>query len=186
MYDENEKRWQELKDHFHMTMPYFMDFAVGIGTGLLVCLLLGIPFAFFRDINMNIVHFLLGITGMCITLYRRSFRRGYHANSCIYAFSWEKSAKYISVCFAVQSVLVILLGAHAVYVTGPTYWITAVLFPNAYRSDMGGHFFLEGHDWLLMFLADFLVYAPVMIYGEYVGSKERKIDYHLETQEKKV
>ena len=77
----------------------------------------------------------------------------------------------------------VVLGAHAVYVTGPTYWITDVLFPAAARSDLGGHFLREGYDWLLMFLADVIVYGPIMIYSEYIGSKERIKDYHLETQE---
>ena len=183
MNEEREKRIQDLKDLFHNTVPYFIDFAVGIGMGLLICLLFGIPFTFFRDLNMDVVHFLLGFPGMCVALYRRCFKRGYHANSRTYSFSLKKSIKHISICFAAQSLLVVVVGAHAIYVTGPTYWITDVLFPAAARSDMGGSFLWEGYDWLLMFLADILFYGPVMVYGEYVGSKERKKDYHLETQE---
>lgn len=183
MYDEREKRLQDLKKLFLKVVPYFIDLAAGIGIGLAGCLILGIPFTFFRDINMNIVHFLFGIPVMCVTLYRRSFRRGYHTNSRTYLFSLKKSVQYIGICIAAQSLVVVLLGAHAVYVTGPTYWITDILFPSAFRSETGGNFLWEGHDWLLMFLADVFVYGPIMIYGEYVGCKERKIDYQLETQE---
>ena len=183
MYDEKEKLIQDLKALFHKTVPYFLDFAVGIGMGLLISLLFGIPFTFFRDLNMDVIHFLLGFSGMCVSLYRRTFKRGYHSNSRTYSFSLKTSIKHISLCFAAQAFAVILVGAHATYVTGPTYWITEVLFSGAARSDMGGNFLWEGYDWLLMILADFLVYGPIMIYGEYIGGKERKKDYHLEKQE---
>ena len=183
MYDEREKRIEDLKQLCLKVVPYFIDFAVGIGMGLLISFLFGLPFTFLRDLNMDIIHFLLSFIGMCVSLYRRTFKRGYHSNSHTYSFSLKRSAQYISICFAAQSVLVILCGAHNIYVTGPTYWITTVLFPSAYRSVAGGNFLWQGHDWLLMFLADIFVYAPVMIYGEYVGSKERKIDYQLEKQE---
>ena len=132
---------------------------------------------------MNLVRFFPGIVGMCITLYRRGFRRGYHANSHIYNFCVKTSARNFAISVALQALIVVVLGAHAVYVTGPTYWITDTLFPAASRATTGSHFLREGYDWLLMFLADGLLYGPIMIYGEYIGSKERKKDYHLETQE---
>ena len=184
MYDQKEKLWQDLKNVFYNVVPYFVDFATSIGIGLLVALVLGVPFAFFRDVPMDIVHFVFGLFGMCVALYRCCFRRGYHANSCTYSFSLKKAAQYTGICFAVQTLLIMLIGAHALYVTGPTYWITETLFPSAVRSVMGDHFWYEGYDWLLMFLADGLLYGPIMLYGEYVGSKERKKDYSLETQER--
>ena len=186
MYDEREKLIQDLKDLCHNTVPYLIDFAVGIGMGLLISLLFGLPFVFIRDLNMNVIRFIFGFPGMCVALYRRCFKRSYHANSRTYAFSLKKSAKHIGLTFVAQSLLVMVLGAHAIYVTGPTYWITDVLFSAASRSDMGGHFLREGYDWLLMFLSDIIFYGPVMVYGEYVGYKERKKDYQLETQEYKL
>ena len=186
MYNEREERWGNIKTYFRNTVPYFIDFAVGIGMSLVMALLFGIPFTFFRDINMNIVRFVIGMPGICYALYRRCFRLYYHRNSCTYSFSWKKSAKHIAFAFVWQAFFVILVGSHAVYVTGPTYWITDVLFPNAFRSDMGGHFLHEGHDWLLMFLADFLIYGPVMVFGEYIGSREHKKDYQIEKMENEV
>ncbi len=176
MNDEREKRIQDLRDLFHNTVPYFIDFAVGVGMGLVISLLFGIPFTFIRDLDMDVIHFLIGLPGMCVALYRRCFYRNYHRNSWTYTFSLKKSATHIAFAFGWQAFFVVVLGAHAIYVTGPTYWITDILIPGAYRSDMGGHFLREGYDWLLMFLADFLLYGPIMILGEYIGSKERKKD----------
>ena len=51
MIDEREILLQKIKDLFHDTVPYFIDFAVGIGMSLVVTLLLSIPFAFIRDLN---------------------------------------------------------------------------------------------------------------------------------------
>ena len=176
MIDEREILLQKIKDFFHDTVPYFIDFAVGIGMSLVVTLLLSIPFAFIRDLNMGLIRFVIGLPSICLVLYRRCYRMYYHKNSHTYAFSLKRSAVHIAFAFLWQACFVILVGAHAVYITGPTYWITDTLFSAAARSDMGGHFLREGHDWLLMILADFLFYAPCMLFGEYMGGKERRND----------
>ena len=176
MIDEREILMQKIKDFFRATVPYFIDFAVGIGMSLVITLLVGIPFTFIRDLNMEIVRFVVGLPSMCLVLYRRCFRMYYHRNSHTYVFSLKHSASHIAFAFLWQSLFVILFGAHAIYLTGPTYWITETLFPAALRSDMGGHFLHEGYDWLLMFLADFLLYGPSMLLGEYIGSRERRKD----------
>ena len=176
MIDEREILLQKIKNLFHDTVPYFIDFAVGIGMSLVVTLLLGIPFAFIRDLNMGLIRFAIGLPSMCLVLYRRCYRMNYHKNSHTYAFSLKRSAVHIAFAFLWQVFFVILVGAHAIYITGPTYWITDTLFPAALRSDMGDHFLREGYDWLLMILADFFLYAPCMFLGEYMGSKERKKD----------
>ena len=183
MYDEREIFWQKVKAFFQDTVPYFIDFAVCIGMSLVMTLLFGLPFTFFRDLNMKIIRFVIGFPSICYALYRRCFRMYYHRNSSTYSFSWKKSAKHIAFAFVWQAFFVILVGSHAIYVTGPTYWITDVLFPNAIRAEMGASFLHEGYDWLLMFLADFLVYGPVMLIGEYIGSREHRKDYQIEKQE---
>ena len=180
MIDEKEILIQKIKDFFRSTVPYFINFAVGIGMSLVITLLICVPFTFIRDLNMGVIRFAVGLPSICFVLYRRCFRMYYHRNSDTYAFSLKRSAVHIAFAFLWQALFVILVGAHAIYVTGPTYWITDILFPAALRSDMGGHFLREGHDWLLMILADFLLYGPCMILGEYIGSKERRKDCNKE------
>ena len=183
MYDKREERIQKIKDLFHNTVPFFIDYSVGVEMSLLMALLFSIPFTFVRDLNVDIIRFIIGFPGMCYALYRRCFRMYYHKNSCTYTFSLKYSAKHIAFCFVWQAFVIVVLGAHAVYLTGPTYWITETLFPSALRAEVGGHFLYEGYDWLLLFLANFLVYGPVMLYGEYAGSKARKEDFNTEKQE---
>ena len=183
MNDEMEQRIQKVIDRLNQAAPTFIDLAVSVAMSLLLSLIVGLPFVFIREINMNLVRFFPGMFGMCLALFRRGYKKGYHANSCTYQFCLKSSIQDFAISVALQSLIVVILGAHAVYVTGPTYWITDLLFPAALRSDMGGHFLHEGYDWLLMFLAAGLLYGPVLIYGEYKGSKRRKIDYQLDTQE---
>ena len=107
MYDECEQRIQQIKEFFQDTVPYFIDFAVGIGMSLAIALMFSVPFTFIRDLNVDVIRFAIGFSAMCYALYRRSFRLYYHRNSRTYSFSWKISAKHIAFAFVWQAFFVI-------------------------------------------------------------------------------
>jgi len=113
------------------------------------------------DLGAFIVHFL----SMCIVLYIRSYRRGYHTNTRTYTFEPKKAALFVSIVFAIQIALTILIGGHGVYISGPTFWLNNYIFPTANNA---------GYDWPFMIGADILIYAPIMILAEYFGGKQNR------------
>ena len=58
----------------------------------------------------------------------------------------------------------------AVYIAGPTMWMSSFLAGKLQIHTM----YVE---WILMILADVLLYAPAMLFGEYRGAKEHLKDF---------
>ena len=76
--------------------------------------------------------------------------------------------------FAVQILVILLISGHAVYVSGPTVWLSLFILPDSYVTTPKGQLIIIGYDWMFMLLADILIYAPIMILGEYLGDKQNK------------
>ena len=183
MIDVLEAWLGKLKKRLHEANDTFIDMGVALGMGIVFALLVSIPFTFVRDLNMGAIRFFPGIIVMCIVLYRRGFQRGYLANSHSYSFSLRTSAVNMVTAIILQSLIVLIWRNHTLCVTGPTFWIVKTLFPAARSTEIRGYILHEMYNWLMMLLADFLLYGPVLIYGEYVGSKEHLKDYNIENQE---
>ena len=153
---------------------YLVDFFMSVIIGLSIVILLDIPMKFMRVINLDLVAFIVHLLSMCIVLYIRSYRRGYHTNTKTYTFVWKKAILLVSIVFAIQIVLTVIIGGHGVYISGPTFWLASYVLPAADRAVEEGRAMIAGYDWLFMILADILIYAPIMILGEYWGDKQNK------------
>lgn len=151
---------------------YFVDFFLSVIVGLGIVIIANIPMKFMRVINMDLGGFIIHFLCMCIVLYIRSYRRGYHTNTRTYTFEPKKAVLFVAIVFAIQISLTILIGGHGVYISGPTFWLTSYILPTADRAVADGRSMIAYYDWLFMILADILIYAPIMIFGEYFGAKK--------------
>ena len=144
---------------------YFVDFFMAVIVGLGIVILLNIPLKFLRVIHMDLSAFIVHFLSMCTVLYIRSYRRGYHRNTKTYAFAPQKAILFVGIVFVIQIALILMIGGHAVYITGPTVWLNNYIFPTADSV---------GYDWPFMIGADILIYAPIMILAEYFGDKQNR------------
>ena len=165
---------KNIKPYLKPLSYYVVDFFMSVIVGLGIVILLNIPMKFVRTINMDLGGFIIHFLSMCMILYIRSYRRGYHTNTKTYTFVWKKAAVLTSIAFAIQIVLTIIIGGHGVYISGPTFWLASYILPAADRATAEGRAMIAGYDWLLMILADILIYAPIMIAGEYLGDKQNR------------
>jgi len=153
---------------------YLVDFFMAVLIGLGITVVLNLPMKFIKAINIDLGSFTVQFLSMCYVLYARSFTRSYNANTRTYNFQLKKALQCIAMTFAVQILLVIIIGGHAVYVSGPTVWLSSYLFPELDRATREGRLLIAGYDWMFMLLADVLIFAPIMILGEYLGDKQNK------------
>jgi len=163
-----------IKENFKEFSYYLVDFLMSVLIGLGISILLDMPMKFIRVINIDLGNFIVHFLSTCIVLYIRSYRRSYSANTRTYSFQLKKALLYIGITFAVQILLTIIIGGHAVYISGPTVWLTSFVFPALDRTMAESRAMLAGYDWLFMILADLLIYAPIIILGEYLGDKRNK------------
>lgn len=178
---QNNDRIEKLKQLLKDIVPYFINFAFGIGVGLAVAVICAVPLRFI-GINTNIGSFFVSFIAMITGLFLRSWRMGYSGNSRTYTFSLRKAIKLAALCFAVQAVLALLI-TPTVYIAGPTAWLeTYLLNPHG----VSGIYGVTVYGWLFMFLADGLVYGPLMVYGEYAGAKKHREDFCVQSKEDKL
>lgn len=163
---------KNIKDFLKGFGNYFVDFFMSVIVGLGIVIIANIPMKFMRVINMDLGGFIVHLLSMCIVLYIRSYRRGYHTNTRTYTFAPKKAVLFVAIVFAIQIALTILIGGHGVYISGPTFWLTTYILPAADRAAAENSAMIAGYDWLFMILADIFVYAPIMILGEYFGAKK--------------
>ena len=171
-----------LKALFKEFSYYLVNFFISVIIGLGISILLDIPMKFIKTINIDLGHFIAHFMGMCIALYTRSYRQGYHQNTSTYTFQLKKVLLYVGIVFAVQIALLLIIGGHTVYISGPTVFLTSYVLPAADRTIAEGRLMIAGYDWLFMILADFFIYAPIMILGEYLGAKQNVKEITQEKQ----
>lgn len=167
-----------LKNFSYYLVNFFMSVIIGLG----VSILLDLPMKFTRVINMDLGAFIVHFLGMCIALYVRSYRHGYLQNTRTYSFAFKKTLLYVGIVFAVQIALTLIIGGHAVYISGPTVWLASYVLPAADRTFADGRAMIAGYDWLFLLLADVFIYAPIMILGEYRGAKQNVEEITQENQ----
>ena len=167
---------KKIKCFFKGFGDYFVDFYISVIIGLGIVIILNIPMKFIRTINMDLGAFIIHFLGMCISLYIRSYRRGYHTNTKTYSFGLKKAILFVGIVFAIQIALILFIRGHAVYITGPTVWLASCILPAADRTVSEGRSMIASYDWLFMLLFDVLIYAPIMIFGEYRGAKQNNAE----------
>lgn len=155
---------------------YFVDFFMSLLIGFGVTLLLNLPLKFIRTIDVHLGSFIIHFVCMCIALYIRSYRKGYCANKSTYDFCLKKVLLFVGLIFAIQVLIVLILGVknggHAVYVAGPSRWLAGYILPLC-KTNLPQNVLFVRLNWLFMIGLDLLVYAPIMIIGEYLGTKRR-------------
>ena len=167
---------KNIKDFLKGFGDYFIDFFMSVIIGLGIIILVNIPMKFIRTLNMDLCGFIIHLLSMCIVLYIRSYRRGFHTNTKTYTFKFKKAILFVGFVFVIQIALILIIGGHAVYITGPTIWFANYILPTADRITTEGRSVIEAYDWLFMFLADIFIYAPIMILGEYRGAKQNNAE----------
>ena len=166
---------QKRKEFFNKLILYVINYYAGIGVGLLVSLICNIPLRFVKIINTDLGAFLVGIIGMGITLFLRSYRKGYTANPSIYSFKLKTTLLFIVMVFALQSILILIID-HTVYISGPTCWLSNYILSVVNPTTEAAPKMLNGIRWVLILIANICIYAPLMILGEYKGFKQRSKD----------
>ena len=164
-----------LKEFLKGFTPYWINFFATMGIGLLIIIVLTIPMRFLKIIDDDLWSFIVHLAVMCGVLYMRSYRQGYGQNTSIYTFSFKRTGIYTAMVFAVQILLVLIFGVrnggHAVYIAGPSRWIANYLLALLNPSDDRLYATYCQLQWSLMLLIDIFVYAPIMVFGEYLGAK---------------
>ena len=148
--------------------PYFVNYFAGIGMSVLLILVLNVPMKLLK-LSTPVTYFLVGALGTVITMYVFCFRKGYNSNSRTYKYRHKEALMYIACAFAMQIVLTLLIGP-AVYIAGPTVWMDEYIGKIINTTPLVS-------NWILMLLADILLYMPAMLYGEYCGAKEHLKDF---------
>ena len=69
MIDTLEIWLEKLKKRLNEAGHTFIDMGVALGMGIVFALLVSIPFAFIRDLEIGPIRFFPGIIIMCIVLY---------------------------------------------------------------------------------------------------------------------
>lgn len=154
-------------------VPYFITLYAGIGTGLLSTIICTTPLRFLKILDDNVASFLTGIIPALILLFTRSWRRGYQSNSATYQFRFRNTCLLIGMTFGIQILLALLI-APTVYISGPAAWLSDYFSSPLLTSD---EYPIAIHDWLLMLLSDLFLYAPAMIIGEYLGAKKHENEF---------
>ena len=130
---------------------------------------------FIRTFNIELGEFIIHFLGMCIALYVRCYRRGYSTNKYTHTFQIKKVILFVALVFVAQVLLVLILGVknggHAVYVAGPSRWLASYVLPLCKSATLPQNVIFVRLNWLFMIGLDIVVYAPIMIIGEYLGTK---------------
>lgn len=171
---------KNIKVHAKSFSYYFVDFFMSVLAGLGITLLFDIPIKLIQELNTNLGHFVIHFIGMCVILYFRSYRRSYHVNSYTYTFQFKKVLLFVGMVFVSQVLLVLILGVknggHAVYIAGPSRWLATYVLSVYDTTEISQYTMYRQLNWLFMILLDVIVYAPIMILGEYWGYKKHSTE----------
>ena len=148
----------------------FLAFLASYCVGMLVGIVLTMPIRMIANGPSGVAEFLTCFLGAVVMLFILSRRRGYRNRE----FDAKKLVLSILMTFAVQSLLVLVLGGHALWVNGPTMLL------GSYVGEIMG---LESEEikqtvyilrWIFFVVAYALIYTPAVIFGVHLGVKKRK------------
>ncbi|MBR3592109.1 MAG: hypothetical protein IKL46_04590 [Clostridia bacterium] len=150
--------------------------------GLFVSVLLNIPIGFILGETSNLADGITGTLATVITLFLLNFKYGYYENRATLA---QLLLVVLSIS-ALQIFITIMLG-HSVWFTGPTMSFARYVF-ELRHPDMigviGAKKIVAEYNWIFMIIAFWVLYAPSMILGKYLGSKKGRKD-SLKAKEEK-
>ena len=123
-----------------------------------------------------------GLVGTLITIFVLSFRDGYYNNK----FVFKQLLLSITLVFVTQVVLVLILG-HSVWFSGPTTSLASDVFKVRHFDivgQRGSKRILISYKWCFMIPAFWVLYAPIMVAGKYLGAKKSKKNFAINKEEK--
>lgn len=142
------------------------------GMGLLISVLLNIPFGLIIGHTSDLADFFSGITATVITIFILSCKDGCHTHK----FIFNKLLLSMILAFLTQCLLVFVFG-HALWFSGPTVHLAGYFLEVTKSSAINLKETLEIYRWILMVIAFVFVYAPLMFLGEYAGTKKHQRDF---------
>lgn len=117
-----------------------------------------------------------------ITIFVLSYTYGYRKNE----FVLKQVVFAIILTFATFAVLNFVLG-HSFWFSGPSMFFARDVFEARHfdvMGTMGAKKILENYQWLFMIIAFWTLYAPLMLFGRYLGVKKSKKDFAKDREEK--
>lgn len=163
----------------------FAAFLIGLG----VSMILDWPTAAILSANsllkgniMSLIEGVVGIVVAMVSVFVLSILNGYYRNK----FQFKQLLLAIALVFATQTVLAILLG-HSVWFSGPSVFLSTYAFKTVHFDaigQMGAKQIIANYDWLFTTLTFWLLYAPLLLLGKYLGAKKSKKDFAKERAEK--
>lgn len=116
-----------------------------------------------------------GIIGTLITIFVMSYTQAYFKNR----FVFKEILLAVALTFITQVIINLILG-HSVWFSGPTVHFARYVFEAKHfdiMGTMGAKKVLGNYQWLFMVIAFWFLYAPVMVFGKYLGTKKSKKDF---------
>lgn len=179
MKKENSPKWLSLKNTYGFC---WVTLFASFGVGLLVSVFLNIPIGFILGETSDLADGITAMIGTLVTLLFLCFEDGYHHNK----FKLTHLILGVVLTFVLQVVITLILG-HSVWFTGPTVSFARYAFEliNPYMIGIiGAKEIIAKYNWYLMIPTFWLLYAPIMVVGKYLGAKKSKEDFAKAKEEK--
>lgn len=172
-------------------VTFFAAFLIGLAVSVILNFPIGLVLIecseFAEDLTLvdairDLAGGITGLVGALITIFVLSFLEGYYKNK----FVFKQLLSAIALTFVTLVILNLILG-HSVWFSGPTMFFASYVFEQKHFEIMGtkgAKQILENYRWFFMVIAFWVLYAPSMILGKYLGSKKGNKDSEKAKKEK--
>lgn len=150
----------------------FVIFFSSIGIGAIVSVLMSLPIALIIDHNSSLSNFISGMCATIITLFLLSYREGYRSKKINFI-----ELLLIQLIVLVTQIIIVFIFGHAIYFSGPTVFLSRFILNVFHQGTINAKAILENYRWTFMLAAYIFLYTPIIIFGEYLGSKKHKKDF---------
>ncbi len=155
----------------------FVYYFASLGISLLIGIILNIPLKLLFDIDKNILNFIPSILCVSISLFVLFFKNGYSDKKF-----QTKNFLFSLILLLVLIIILTMLIGHAIYISGPTNYIADFIFkklnPDLYYTPIELRTItLNRYKTIAMISAFVFIYSPIMLLGEYLGTKKHKRDF---------
>lgn len=142
---------------------------LSFGIALVVLFIVQIPLGLIIGKTNTLLSNSLYFIAAPITQFVVSYRDG-QSN---YQFRLGRLLLALLLTLATQVALVLIIGGHAIYFSGPAIVFDEYLLRIYNPIEVPTRTVLDTYEWALMFASDLFVYVPTILLGEYLGNKKR-------------
>ena len=142
---------------------------LSFGIGIAVDFIINIPLGLIMGQTGTLLHDALYFLSTVVAAFVLSYRDGRQN----YQFKLGRLSLSLLLTLATQVALVVIIGGHAVYFSGPAIIFSRRLLDIYNPVSVPTRTVLDTYEWLLMFASYLLVYVPTIVLGEYLGNKKR-------------